>query len=123
VNAVVADLQALMAANPTLFGGLTGIHADTVVRQLQLENTYIAQPQLSRCGKGQQDIFLDIIDIHPGRYQSGEMAKPGWRFRLYTFRGRTYPTPRYQDNDAQTNFWGKLSLLMATLWASRRNNS
>ena len=36
-NAVITDMQALMAANPLLFGGLTGVHADTVVRQLQLE--------------------------------------------------------------------------------------
>src|SRR5712664_3797290 len=42
-NAVIADMQALMTANPLLFGGLTGIHADAVVRQLQLEDTYIAQ--------------------------------------------------------------------------------
>src|SRR4051812_14647002 len=30
VNAIVTDMQALMAANPLLFGGLTGIHAQAV---------------------------------------------------------------------------------------------
>ena len=106
VNAVVADLQALMAVNPTLFGGLTGIHADTVVRQLQLENTYIAQAAISPdAARGSNDNFLDIIDIIQGDTNLANMANQGGVSGFTPFGDALNPTPRYQDNDAQTNFW------------------
>jgi len=106
VNAVVADLQALMVANPTLFGGLTGIHADTVVRQLQLENTYIAQAAISPdAARGSNDNFLDIIDIIQGDTNLANMANQGGVSGFTPFGDALNPTPRYQDNDAQTNFW------------------
>src|SRR6185369_11298427 len=43
MNAVISDLNALIQAQPMLFGGITGIHADTVMRQAQLEIAYINQ--------------------------------------------------------------------------------
>lgn len=105
-NAIVTDLQALMAANPTLFGGLTGIHADTVVRQLQLENTYIAQAGISPdAARGSNDNILDMIDIIQGDTNLANMANQGGVSGFTPFGDALNPTPRYQDNDAQTNFW------------------
>jgi len=105
-NAAIADLQALMVANPTLFGGLTGIHADTVVRQLQLENTYIAQAGISPdAGRGSNDNILDMIDIIQGDTNLANMANQGGVSGFTPFGDALNPTPRYQDNDAQTNFW------------------
>ena len=67
VNAVVTDMQALIQANPLLFGGLTVIDADTVICQLELENTYIGQAALSPdAGRASNDNILDIIDIVQG---------------------------------------------------------
>jgi len=106
VNTVVADMQALMAANPTLFGGLTGIHADTVMRQLQLENTYIATAGISPdAARGSNDNFLDIIDIIQGDTNLANMVNQGGVAGFTPFGEALNPTPRYQDNDAQTNFW------------------
>jgi hypothetical protein len=106
VNAVITDMQALMTANPTLFGGLTGIHADTVVRQLQLENTYIAQAGISPdAARGSNDNFLDMIDIIQGDTNLANMAQQGGVSGFTPFGDALNPTPRYQDNDAQTNFW------------------
>jgi hypothetical protein len=105
-NAIVTDLQALMAANPTLFGGLTGIHADTVMRQLQLENTYIAQAGISPdAARGSNDNILDMIDIIQGDTNLANMANQGGVSGFTPFGDALNPTPRYQDNDAQTNFW------------------
>ena len=63
VNAVMTDMQALMKSNPTLFGGLTRVHADTIVRQLELEKTYINQAGVSQdAGRASNDNILDIIE-------------------------------------------------------------
>jgi len=40
---------------------LTGVHADTVVRQLALENKFIDQLDQSRSGRASNDNMLDII--------------------------------------------------------------
>ena len=54
---------ALMSANPQLFSGLTGVHADAVVRQLELELTYINDPSISPdAGHASIDNILDIIE-------------------------------------------------------------
>jgi hypothetical protein len=105
-NAIVTDMQALMAANPLLFGGLTGIHADTVVRQLQLENTYIAQAGVTPdAGRASNDNLLDIIDIVQGDTNLANMANQGGVSGFTPFGDALNPTPRFVDNDAQTNFW------------------
>jgi hypothetical protein len=105
-NAVIADMQALMTANPLLFGGLTGVHADTVVRQLQLENTYIAQAGVSPdAGRASNDNLLDIIDIVQGDTNLANMANQGGVSGFTPFGDALNPTPAYQDNAAQTNFW------------------
>ena len=106
VNAVITDMQALMTANPLLFGGLTGVHAEAVVRQLELENTYIAQAGISPdAGRGSNDNLLDIIDIVQGDTILANMASQGGVSGFTPFGDALNPTPKYIDNDAQTNFW------------------
>ena len=106
VNTMITDMQALMTANPLLFGGLTGVHAETVVRQLELENTYIAQAGVSPdAGRGSNDNLLDIIDIVQGDTNLANMASQGGVSGFTPFGDALNPTPKYIDNDAQTNFW------------------
>ena len=103
---MITDMQALMAANPMLFGGLTGVHAETVVRQLQLEHTYIAQAGVSQdAGRASNDNLLDIIDIVQGDTNLANMANQGGVSGFTPFGDALNPTPKYLDNDAQTNFW------------------
>jgi hypothetical protein len=106
VNTMITDMQALMTANPLLFGGLTGVHAEAIVRQLELENTYIAQAGISPdAGRGSNDNLLDIIDIVQGDTNLANMASQGGVSGFTPFGDALNPTPKYLDNDAQTNFW------------------
>ena len=106
INAVITDMQALMKANPALFGGLTGIHADTIVRQLELERTYVDQAGISPdAGRASNDNILDIIDIVQGDTNLANMATQGGVSGFTPFPDALNPTPKYLDNDAQTNFW------------------
>ena len=106
VNAVITDMQALMKSNPTLFGGLTGIHADTIVRQLELEKTYINQAGVSQdAGRASNDNILDIIDIVQGDTNLANMATQGGVSGFTPFQDSLNPTPKYLDDAAQTNFW------------------
>ncbi|WFU15192.1 hypothetical protein [Bradyrhizobium sp. CB3481] len=106
VNAIITDMQALMTANPLLFGGLTGVHAEAVVRQLQLENIYIAEAGINPdAGRASNDNILDIIDIVQGDTNLANMANQGGVSGFTPFGDALNPTPKYLDNDAQTNFW------------------
>ena len=106
VNAVITDMQALMKSNPTLFGGLTGVHADTIVRQLELEKTYINQAGVSQdAGRASNDNILDIIDIVQGDTNLANMATQGGVSGFTPFQDPLNPTPKYLDDAAQTNFW------------------
>jgi hypothetical protein len=106
VNAVITDMQALMHANPTLFGGLTGVHADTIVRQLELEKTFINQAGVSPdAGRASNDNMLDIIDIVQGDTNLANMATQGGVSGFSPFSDPLHPTPKYLDNADQTNFW------------------
>ena len=106
VNAIITDMQALMTANPMLFGGLTGVHAEAIVRQLELENTYIAQAGINPdAGRASNDNILDIIDIVQGDTNLANMANQGGVSGFTPFGDALNPTPKYLDNDAQTNFW------------------
>ena len=106
VNAIITDMQALMTGNPLLFGGLTGVHAEAVVRQLELENTYIAQAGINPdAGRASNDNILDIIDIVQGDTNLANMANQGGVSGFTPFGDALNPTPKYLDNDAQTNFW------------------
>lgn len=105
-NAAITDLQALMAANPTLFGGLTGVHADTIVRQLELEKTYINQAGVNQdAGRASNDNLLDIIDIVQGDTNLVNMANQGGVHGFTPFGDALHPTPKYMDNSDQTSFW------------------
>jgi hypothetical protein len=106
MNAVVTDLNALIQSQPMLFGGLTGIHADTVMRQAQLEINYINQAGISPdAGRASNDNILDMIDIIQGDTNLANMASQGGVTGFSVFPDSLNPTPRFQDNDAQTNFW------------------
>ena len=106
VNAVITDMQQLVHDQPLLFGGLTGVHADAVIRQMQLELTYINQAGVSQdAGRASNDNILDIIDIIQGDTNLANMASVGGVHGFSPFGDALNPTPRYQDNDAQTSFW------------------
>lgn len=106
INAVIADMQALVQAHPTLFGGLTGVHADTVIRQLELEKTYINDAGVNPdAGRASNDNILDIIDIVQGDTNLANMANQGGVSGFNPFPDALNPTPKYLDNDAQTQFW------------------
>jgi len=106
VSALITDMQDLTANNPLLFGGLTGVHAETVVRQLQLELQYLDQAGVSPdAGRASNDNILDIIDIIQGDTNLANMANQGGIAGFSPFGDSLAPTPKYQDNDAQTNFW------------------
>ena len=106
MNAVITGLHDLIQAQPSLFGGLTGIHADTVMRQAQLELTYINQAGISPdAGRASNDNILDMIDIIQGDTNLANMASQGGINGFSPFPDALKATPRYMDNDAQTNFW------------------
>ena len=105
---VVHDgLITLMHDHPQLFGGATGVHAQTIVDQINLQMTnfdhqYGFNPDAA---KATNDNFLDITDIVAGDDNLANMASmngvTGWTPAPAT---DVVPTP-YQDNAAQTNFW------------------
>src|SRR5262252_4955630 len=112
--AIQADLQTvhdglvtLMKDHPQLFGGITGVHASTIVDQINLQLTnfdhqYGFNPDAA---KATNDNFLDITDIVAGAPNLANMASAngvtGW-----TGAPATDVVPvRYQDNADQTNFW------------------
>ena len=106
VNALITDMEGLITANPLLFGGLTGVHADAVVAQLQLELTYVNQAGVSPdAGRASNDNILDIIDIVQGDTNLANMASQGGIHGFSPFPDALNPTPKYLDNDAQTTFW------------------
>jgi hypothetical protein len=106
VNAVITDMQTLMHSSPELFGGLTGIHADTIVRQLELEKTYIAEAGINPdAGRASNDNILDIIDIVHGDTNLANMATQGGVTGFSPFPDAANPTPKYLDNAPQTAFW------------------
>ena len=112
--AIQADLQTvhdglltLMQDHPQMFGGTTGIHASTIVDQINLQLTnfdhqYGFNPDAA---KATNDNLLDITDIVAGDANLANMASAngvhGWTPAPFT---DVVPTP-YQDNAAQTNFW------------------
>jgi len=106
INTARTSLMHLMAAHPDEFGGLTGVHADTVVRQLALENRFIDQVGTNPdAGRASNDNMLDIIDIIQGDTNLANMANQGGVAGFSAFPDKLTPTPKYQDNDAQTAFW------------------
>jgi hypothetical protein len=106
INAVITGMQDLMQNNPLLFGGLTGVHSEAVVRQLELELTYIKQAGINPdAGRASNDNILDIIDIVQGDTNLANMASQGGIAGFSAFPDALNPTPKYLDNEAQTTFW------------------
>jgi hypothetical protein len=125
--AIQADLQTvhdglltLMKDHPQMFGGATGIHASTIVDQINLQLTnfdhqYGFNPDAA---KATNDNLLDITDIVAGDPNLANMASAngvtGW-----TGAPATDVVPvRYQDNAAQTNFWADFIASGNTLGAT-----
>ncbi|OCK61866.1 hypothetical protein [Bradyrhizobium sp. LMTR 3] len=105
INAVISDMQALMTANPELFDGLTGVHADEIVQQLQLELVYINDPAISpTAAQASVDNILDIIDIIQSDANLADMATQDGIGGLSPLPDDTSPAPKYLDNDVQTAF-------------------
>ncbi|BAM92321.1 hypothetical protein S58_63470 [Bradyrhizobium oligotrophicum S58] len=106
VDALIAGLNALVAANPLQFGGLTGVHALAIIDQLALVNTHIngAAGNVD-IGRALNDDFLDIIDIVAGDTNLANMAQQNGLNGWSQFGDFLNPTPAYQDNQAQTEFW------------------
>ena len=68
--------------------------------------TYIAQAGVSPdAGRASNDNILDIIDIVQGDTNLANMANQGGVSGFTPFPNSLNPTPKYLDNDAQTNFW------------------
>jgi hypothetical protein len=106
INAAQTDLKQLMAAHPDEFGGLTGVHADTVVRQLALETKFLNQVGTNPdAGRASNDNMLDIIDIVQGDTNLANMANQNGVSGFSVFPDKIADTPKYQDNADQTNFW------------------
>jgi hypothetical protein len=106
VTTIQNDLKQLMAADPANFQGLTGVHAQTILNQLQLEKQFINQAATSPfAARASNDNLNDILDIVANDMNLANMA---------TFQGvqgwtpapkAANPAPKYMDNAAQTNFW------------------
>ena len=106
VNAARTDLKQLMADHPDEFGGLSGVHADTVVRQLALENKFLNQVGTNPdAGRASNDNMLDIIDIVQGDTNLANMANQNGVSGFSVFPDLINPSPKYQDSADQTNFW------------------
>jgi hypothetical protein len=105
INAVITDMEALIGANPEMFSGLTGVHADAVLRQLQLELTYINDPNISPdAAQASSDNILDIIDLIQGDANLADMATQDGISGFSPLPDAPNPTPIHLDNEAQTVF-------------------
>jgi hypothetical protein len=102
ITAIQKDLKQLLAHDHQDFGGLTGIHVQTIINQLQLEKQYDNEATASTISaRGPNDNLLDIIDIVQGDSNLAAIAGTGWA----PSPDAAHPTTPYQDNAAQTNFW------------------
>jgi hypothetical protein len=105
INAVIKDMVAFIGANPQLFEGATGEHADAVVRQLQLELTYINDPNISPdAARASIDNILDIIDIVQSDPNLADMATQGGVSGFSPLPDAANPAPAHLENDVQTVF-------------------
>jgi len=72
LDAAIAEMEALIAANPDLFNGLTVDDADEIVHQIQLELTHINEGDASPGGA--QGHGSDITDIVAGDIDLASMT-------------------------------------------------
>jgi hypothetical protein len=105
INAVITDMEALISANPKMFEGLTGEHADAVLRQLQLELTYINDPDISPdAARASVDNILDIIEIVQSDPNLADMATQDGISGFSPLPAAANPAPPHLENDVQTVF-------------------
>ena len=105
INAVITDMEALISDNPQLFAGLTGEHADAVIRQLQLELTYINDPNISPdAARASVDNILHIIDIVQNDPGLASMATQSGISGFAPHPDVANPAPAPLENDVQTVF-------------------
>ena len=105
INTVITDMEALISTNPKLFEGLTGEHADAVVHQLQLELTYLNDPNISPdAARASADNILDIIDMIHGDAKLADMATQGGVSGFSPFPDAANPAPTHLDDGVQTVF-------------------
>jgi hypothetical protein len=105
LNTVIKDLQALISAKPELFEGAAGEHAHEVVQQLQLELTYVNDPNIGPdAARASIDNILDIIEIVQSDPKLAEMATQAGvsGFSLIPEAGN--PIQAHLENDVQTVF-------------------
>jgi hypothetical protein len=106
MNAISKDLEHLIHSEPNVFNDITGIHADTVARQAQLEIQFVNQACHNvDAGRASNDNMLDMIDIIQGDPVLQNLANQEGIHGFAAFPDALNPTPRFQDNAAQTNFW------------------
>jgi hypothetical protein len=105
LQATQSDLQGLIKAHPDLFQGLTGIHAETIVHQLNLEMQAVKNVGVDPTApKEINDIQLDIIDIVQGDANLQNMATQGGVTGFTPFPDLLNPPKPFQDNADQTAF-------------------
>lgn len=105
LNTVIKDLQTLISAKPDMFEGLTGEHANEVLQQLQLELTYINDPNISPgAARASIDNILDIIEIVQSDPKLAEMATQDGVSGFSPIPGAANPVEAHLENDVQTVF-------------------
>ena len=75
LDAAIAEMEALIAANPDLFVGLTADDADEIVQQIQLELSHISKGDVPPGAA--QDSSGDITDIVTGDINLAGMTAQG----------------------------------------------
>jgi len=105
LNTVIKDLQTLISAKPELFEGAAGEHANEVVQQLQLELTYINDPDISPdAARASVDNILDIIQIVQSDPKLAEMATQDGVSGFAPIPGAAVPAQAQIESDVQTVF-------------------
>lgn len=105
LNTVIKDLQTLISAKPEMFEGVIGEHADAVVRQLQLELTYINDPNISPdAARASIDNILNIIEIVQSDPKLAEIATQDGVSGFSPLPGTEIPAQAHLENDVQTVF-------------------
>jgi hypothetical protein len=105
LNAVIKDLQDLISAKPDMFEGSAGEHANEVLQQLQLELTYVNDPNIGPdAARASVDNIIDIIKIVQGDPKLAEMATQDGISGFSPVPGTTTPIAAHPENDVQTVF-------------------
>ena len=106
IAALITGFQDLVANNPLQFGGLTGVHAQAVINQLNLSQTYFNTAAANvDLGRALNDNFLDIIDVVNGDANLANLAHQNGLNGWTQFGDFMNPTPKFVDDQPQTDFW------------------